>query len=113
MGESGTAQKPVVRLAELDADFKDQVRAMPGGEHLLRCYACGTCTAGCPVREIDERYNPRKIIRMVLLGMKKRVLESDFIWMCSTCYSCEERCPQSLPIGERLQKAHDRCAEAT
>ena len=100
MGESTTAEAPVVRLADLDPDFKNQVRAMPGGENLTRCYACGTCTAGCPVREIDERYNPRRIIRMVLLGMKDRVLKSDFIWMCSTCYSCEERCPQDVKLTD-------------
>ena len=100
MAESGAIQAGVVRLAELDPDFKNQVRAMPGGEHLTRCYACGTCTAGCPVREVDERYNPRRIVRMVLLGMKQRVLESDFIWMCSTCYSCEERCPQDVKLTD-------------
>jgi heterodisulfide reductase subunit C len=100
MGEAGTAEAPVVRLAEMDPGFREQVRAMPGGENLTRCYACGTCTAGCPVREIDERYNPRKIIRMVLLGMKDRVLKSDFIWMCSTCYSCEERCPQDVKLTD-------------
>jgi heterodisulfide reductase subunit C len=89
-----------LRLVKLDPDFGKQVRAMPGGEHLMSCYACGTCTAGCPVREVDDRYNPRKIVRMVLLGMKQRVLESDFIWMCSTCYSCEERCPQDVRLTD-------------
>ncbi len=100
MEEGSATQTKVVRLAELDPDFRDQVRAMPGGEHLTRCYACGTCTAGCPVREVDDRYNPRRIVRMVLLGMKQRVLESDFIWMCSTCYSCEERCPQDVRLTD-------------
>ncbi|MBA7520610.1 hypothetical protein ES705_12706 [subsurface metagenome] len=33
---------------------------------------------------------------MVLLGMKKRVLSSDFIWLCSSCYACTERCPQGV-----------------
>ena len=100
MEESAAAESPVVRVAELDPDFKNRVRAMPGGENLTRCFACGTCTAGCPVREIDERYNPRKIIRMVILGMKERVLNADFIWMCSTCYSCEERCPQDVRLTD-------------
>ena len=100
MTEPSASEPPVVRLSECDPDFKNQVRSTPGGEHLMRCYACGTCTAGCPVREIDERYNPRRIVRMVLLGMKDRVLDSDFIWMCSTCYSCEERCPQDVKLTD-------------
>ncbi|MHC4253956.1 MAG: 4Fe-4S dicluster domain-containing protein [Planctomycetota bacterium] len=100
VGESTASEAPVVRLAELDPAFKKQIMETPGGEHLLRCFACGTCTAGCPVREVDERYNPRRIVRMALLGMKDRVLKSDFIWMCSTCYSCEERCPQDVKLTD-------------
>ena len=37
---------------------------------------------------------------MVILGMKDRVLSSDFIWLCSQCYTCEERCPQDVRIPE-------------
>ena len=66
---------------ELDPNFKYEVAAEIGGAHITRCFACGTCTAGCPVREIDEKYNPRKIIHMVLLGMRERVLKSDFIFI--------------------------------
>lgn len=85
---------------ELDPDFKYEVAAEIGGAHINRCFACGTCTAGCPVREIDEKYNPRKIIRMVLLGMRERVLKSDFIWLCSTCYTCYDRCPQDVRLAD-------------
>ena len=35
---------------------------------------------------------------MVLLGMKAEVLKSDFIWLCSTCYTCTERCPQGVHL---------------
>lgn len=83
---------------ELDPNFKYEVAAEPGGQHISRCFACGTCTAGCPVREIDDKYNPRKIIRMVLLGMREKVLKSDFIWLCSTCYTCFDRCPQGVQL---------------
>lgn len=83
---------------DLDSNFKYEVAAEIGGANINRCFACGTCTAGCPVREIDEKYNPRKIIRMVLLGMRERVLKSDFIWLCSTCYTCYDRCPQDVQL---------------
>jgi heterodisulfide reductase subunit C len=77
-------------------NFKYEVAKEHGGENLKACYACGICTASCPIREIDARYNPRQIIRMIVLGMKDRVLKNDFIWFCSTCYSCSERCPQGV-----------------
>ena len=85
---------------KLDPNFKYEVTNVSGGHNILRCFQCGTCSAGCPVREIDEKYNPRKIIRMVILGMKDRVLSSDFIWLCSQCETCEERCPQDVRIPE-------------
>ena len=86
----------------LDPSFKLLISREPGGEHIKRCFSCGTCTAGCPVREVTDRYNPRKIIRMAILGMKKEVLSSQFIWLCSSCYTCFERCPQDVKIPELM-----------
>ena len=37
---------------------------------------------------------------MALYGLKKEVLESDFVWLCSSCYACQERCPQGVSITE-------------
>jgi len=87
---------------EMDVTLAGRVAAEPGGERIWRCFACGTCTASCPVAEVTERYNPRRIIHMVLLGLTTEVLTSDFIWLCSTCYSCYERCPQDVRITELM-----------
>jgi heterodisulfide reductase subunit C len=87
-------------IKKLDSNFKHEVAREPGAEGLRYCFACGTCTAACPVREIDETYNPRKIIHMILLGMREQVLNSEFIWLCATCYNCEERCPQGVSFAE-------------
>jgi len=85
---------------KLDPNFKYEVAKEIGGENIRHCFSCGTCTAGCPVREIDEKYNPRKIIRMVLLGMREEVLQSEFIWLCSMCYRCYDRCPQNVRLTD-------------
>ncbi len=92
----------MIKINGQDHDFKHEIAREPGGEHIKRCFSCGTCTAGCPVREVTDRYNPRKIIRMALLGMRKEVLSSDFIWLCSACYTCYERCPQDVRITELM-----------
>jgi heterodisulfide reductase subunit C len=86
----------------LDPNFKFLIASEPGGENIKKCFSCGTCTAGCPVREVTDRYNPRRIIRMAVLGMKKEVLSSPFIWLCSSCYTCYERCPQDVRIPELM-----------
>jgi heterodisulfide reductase subunit C len=52
------------------------------------------------VSAVNSRFNPYRIIRMALLGMKDEVLRSDFIWLCSSCYACQERCPQGVSITE-------------
>ena len=93
-------ERCVLAITKLDPKFKYEVSKVPGGQNIKRCFQCGTCNVGCPVREIEEKYNPRKIIRMTVLGMRDRVLSSDFIWLCSECYTCQERCPQDVRIPE-------------
>ncbi|MBI4722381.1 MAG: 4Fe-4S dicluster domain-containing protein [Candidatus Stahlbacteria bacterium] len=85
-----------IRLSELDTKFKYEIASQPGAENFKRCFSCGTCTASCPVAEVNEKYDPRKIIRMAILGMRKEVLSSDVIWMCSRCYTCYAKCPQNV-----------------
>ncbi len=92
----------MIESTGLDPCFKDEIANEPGGERIRRCFACGTCTASCPVRVITDRYSPRRIIHMALLGMKEEVLSSDFIWLCSACYTCHERCPQDVRITELI-----------
>jgi len=100
------AQK-VIRSSELDPKFKYEVASQPGGEKLKVCYACGVCTAGCPVSEISEDFDPRKIIRMVLMGMKERVLSSDFIWYCTQCFTCSGHCPQNVKFTDIMRVLRD------
>jgi heterodisulfide reductase subunit C len=100
--EDAIEEYPLVTDDDIDPTFVQRVIATPGGEHLLDCYACGTCSASCPVRAIDDEFNPRRIIRMALLGMKDEVLQSDFIWFCTGCYICQERCPQDVRITELM-----------
>jgi heterodisulfide reductase subunit C len=87
-----------VDMDAIDPNFKYEIAGIPGGENILSCFQCGTCSVVCPVGAEDDRYDPRKIIRMALLGMRNEVLSSDFLWLCSACYSCHERCPQNVMI---------------
>ena len=35
---------------------------------------------------------------MAQLDMKDEIINSEELWMCSTCYTCVERCPRRVPI---------------
>ncbi|MFU8796981.1 MAG: 4Fe-4S dicluster domain-containing protein [Dehalococcoidia bacterium] len=99
-----------IALNQLDSRFKYDVANEPGGEHIALCFACGLCTASCPVSDIDQRFNPRRIIRMVLLGMRKEVLSSDTIWFCIQCYSCQAHCPQGVDFSDIMKALRDMAA---
>jgi heterodisulfide reductase subunit C len=85
---------------KLNPDFKYEVAALPGGENIKKCFACGTCTSGCPVFHVENQFNPRKIIRMILLGMREQVLSSKAIWFCIQCYTCTANCPQDVDFSD-------------
>jgi len=92
----------IIDVSCLQPEFRAEIIAEPGGERFMRCFSCGTCVAGCPVSGSTARYNPRRVIRMALLGMREQVLTSEFVWLCSTCYTCYERCPQDVHIPELM-----------
>jgi heterodisulfide reductase subunit C len=92
-----------VVVEKLDPLFGDEVARMPGGGNIRKCYACGTCAAGCPVTSIDESYNCRTIIRKVLYGMRQEVLASPEIWLCVMCYRCYARCPQQVNFTDIMR----------
>ena len=85
---------------DLDTEFKNRLAEKYGDTGFMHCLSCGSCSASCPVRKLEEKYNPRRIIRMAILGMKDEVYKSEFVWMCSYHTTCLNRCPQRVNIGE-------------
>ncbi len=78
-------------------DFLKEVAKMDGGENILDCIQCGLCAGSCPTRFAMD-YSPMQIIKMIHLGMKDEVLSASTIWVCSTCFTCETRCPRAIDI---------------
>jgi heterodisulfide reductase subunit C len=40
---------------------------------------------------------------MIQLGLKKEVLNSNTIWICTTCFSCSVRCPRGIYPTELME----------
>jgi heterodisulfide reductase subunit C len=92
-----------LHLQDLDPQFKDEVAAEPGCQHLLRCFACGVCTATCPVSELEPAFSPSQIIRQVLYGQREALLGSSTIWYCARCARCSFQCPQDVRFLDIIQ----------
>jgi quinone-modifying oxidoreductase subunit QmoC len=68
---------------------------------LSPCTSCGMCTSVCPAAEHYEEYDPRCIVDVALSGNEERLVEllqSDYLWYCVQCGSCNSRCPMEIDI---------------
>jgi heterodisulfide reductase subunit C len=92
-----------IDLQDLDPQFKDEVAAEPGCQHLLRCFACGVCTATCPVSELEPGFSPSQIIRQILYGQRAALLGSPALWYCARCARCSFQCPQDVRFLDIIQ----------
>ncbi len=67
------------------------------GEEIKMCMQCGVCAGSCPLRhEMD--YPPRQIFTLIRAGRRDEVLNSKSIKLCTSCYSCQVRCPRGIPV---------------
>lgn len=79
--------------------LEQDITELLGRPNLAFCYQCGVCTSSCPAIRWMH-YGPRKIMRMIHLGMAEEVLRSSDIWLCVSCYSCVARCPQTVNVAD-------------
>ena len=91
--------------------FSNDVRNTPGGANLRNCFLCGSCTACCPVSEIDDAYNPRKIMRLALLDKEDELLGTDEIWKCNQCHGCVSHCPQDVRFADVVRTLREMAVE--
>jgi Fe-S oxidoreductase len=47
-------------------------------------------------------YTPRKMIAALRAGEFEEVIDSETVWMCVSCFACEETCPQEIPLATTL-----------
>ena len=72
------------------------------------CFRCSTCTNSCPVvRSYDNPKKelgllPHQIVHSLALGMVDEAMSAAMTWDCLTCYTCQEYCPQQIPVADLL-----------
>ncbi|MGB7738786.1 MAG: 4Fe-4S dicluster domain-containing protein [Steroidobacteraceae bacterium] len=92
-------------VTDYNEAMQDEVAALPGGEHIHRCWQCGSCTNSCTVNAINPEFNPRHWIYLVRIGMESEILrDKDIIWQCVSCNKCTYACPRDV-VPEGVMKA--------
>ena len=102
--------KELITSESLDKDFTAAF-IDAGIETVKNCFQCGTCGGSCPSGRRTP-YKVRQLVRKCLLGLKEQVISDDALWMCTTCYTCQERCPRSVIIVGIVKKARNIAAHA-
>ncbi len=68
------------------------------------CYSCQRCTNVCPVvRSYDNPTEalgmlPHQIMFSLGIGKVDLAMGAQMIWSCSTCYLCQEHCPNQVQL---------------
>ncbi|MFQ6118347.1 MAG: CoB--CoM heterodisulfide reductase subunit C [Methanosarcinales archaeon] len=94
--------KNVVSLSNLEKGFVDEVISTGAkvfgkevSSTVALCIQCGCCTGSCPSSR-RTALKTRMLFREVIFGFREKVLSSDDLWLCTTCYTCYERCPRGV-----------------
>ena len=80
-------------------DFKAMAdELLPEGASYDSCLNCGLCSSGCPASGL-EGMDPRRFIRMAILGMNEELSTTPWIWTCTQCKRCMYVCPMNIDVS--------------
>lgn len=80
-------------------DFKARAQELlPAGASYDSCLACGLCSSGCPASGLLGM-DPRRFIRMAMLGMDEELSNTPWIWTCTQCKRCAYVCPMGIDVS--------------
>lgn len=87
----------------IDMDQLDHTRFHSWPHHQDICITCSLCSSSCPASGIDG-FDPRKLIRMVSLGIEDQLVAARWPWICTMCGKCENVCPMEIDIADVVRQ---------
>lgn len=80
---------------------KEQILRISGAA-VQKCMRCGKCSATCPSYD-EMEYHPHQFVYMVEKGDIEKLMESESIYKCLTCFACVERCPRGVEPAKVIE----------
>ena len=80
---------------------KEQILRMSGAA-VQKCMRCGKCSATCPSYD-EMEYHPHEFVYMIERGDVEKLLKSESIYKCLTCFACVERCPRGVEPAKVIE----------
>lgn len=96
MASTTVSQTPVFNEA-----FYTSLFGVEQGERVRTCLQCGTCSGVCPFGYLMA-FPPGRMVAALRAGIFDRVIDTDTVWMCVSCYACTQECPSKIPLTAGL-----------
>ena len=82
------------------------------GQNPAECYQCGKCSAGCPMA-VETRLRPHDVMRLINVDRRETLLANESIWLCLTCETCTERCPNGCDPARTMDALREMAVAAS
>jgi heterodisulfide reductase subunit C len=76
-------------------------------DNFQTCQTCGLCSSACPVAGV-ENFDPRKVVRMLALGLTDELVAAKWPWICTMCGKCSHLCPMEIDIADIVRHIRAR-----
>ena len=80
---------------------QEQVLRM-SGVNPLKCMRCGKCSGTCPSYD-EMEYHPHQFVYMVETGDIEKLMKSESIYKCLSCFACVDRCPRGVEPAKLVE----------
>ena len=95
------ANTTVSQTPSFNEAFYTSLYEVLDGERVRTCLQCGTCSGVCPFGYLMD-YPPGRMVAALRAGIFDRVMDTDTVWMCVSCYACAQECPSKIPLTAGL-----------
>lgn len=107
-------KKNFQHLVDLSSPLTLEKTPGVGNNTYKSCYSCQRCTNVCPVvRSYDNPTEalgmlPHQIMFSLGIGKTDLAMGAQMIWSCSTCYLCQEHCPNQVQLCDIFYNLKNR-----